>query len=104
MSLKAIELQVALPRTHDAGKIQEQWQQKDQLAFHHAANEVQKDDTKKRTAVIKQEQKEKPSLHKEGGGAGQHGSQRQPGKKKAMDSRQNKYQHPYKGISIDYSG
>ena len=28
MSLKAIELQVALPRTHDAGKMQEQIQQR----------------------------------------------------------------------------
>ncbi|CAH0346164.1 hypothetical protein [Bacillus sp. CECT 9360] len=104
MSLKAIELQVALPRTHDAGKIQEQWQQKDQLAHHHAANEVHKDDEKKRTAVIKQEQKEKLSLHKDGEGAGQEGNQRQPRKKKTMDARQKKYQHPYKGISIDYSG
>jgi hypothetical protein len=104
MSLKAIELQIALPRTHEAGKLQEGWQQRNQLAQHHASHEVHKEDEKKRTAVIKQEQKELPSLHTGDPGAGQEGNRRPPQKKKTKDTKEKKYQHPYKGTSIDYSG
>ena len=42
MSLKAIELQVAIPRTQDAGKLQEQLQQKSQIGHDLAAREMQK--------------------------------------------------------------
>lgn len=43
MSLKAIELQVALPRTHDAGRVQEQLQQRSQITQDLATREMQKE-------------------------------------------------------------
>lgn len=43
MSLKAIELQVALPRTHDAGKVQEQLHQRSQITQDLATREMQKE-------------------------------------------------------------
>ncbi|RFU61553.1 hypothetical protein [Peribacillus glennii] len=104
MSLKAIEMQIALPCTHEAAKIQEGWQLRDQVAFHHAANEMQKEDEKQRSAVLKQEQKEKPSFHSGNGSSGQGAGGRQHEKKKTTGTKRKNSQHPYKGTSIDFSG
>ena len=46
MSLKAIEMQVALPRTLDAGKIQEQMQQRGQNMINIANDAVQNESEK----------------------------------------------------------
>lgn len=53
MSLKAIELQVALPRTHDAGRVQEQLQQRSQITQDLATREMQKEIKKQETTVLK---------------------------------------------------
>ncbi|MEM5593571.1 hypothetical protein AAHH67_20555 [Niallia circulans] len=53
MSLKALEMQVALPRTYDAGKLQEQQDQKHQQMYTFAAQETGKEEERKRTTVIK---------------------------------------------------
>ena len=65
MSLKAIEMQVALPRTLDAGKIQEQMQQRSQNMIHIANDAVQHESEKKRNSVIKNEQSAETKLHKD---------------------------------------
>ncbi|CAH0213332.1 hypothetical protein SRABI96_02222 [Peribacillus sp. Bi96] len=57
MSLKAIEMQVALPRTSDAGEIQEQNQQKSLVQQNHAAHQVKKDLERKQKTVVGEEQK-----------------------------------------------
>lgn len=44
MSLKALEMQVALPRTYDAGKLQEQQDQKHQQMYTFAAQETGKEE------------------------------------------------------------
>ena len=62
MSLKAIEMQIALPRTQDAGKIQEQLQQRSQVQLDHAAHEVQKQVEKNEHSVVKEERKHPYSL------------------------------------------
>ena len=65
MSLKAIEMQVALPRTLDVGKIQEQMQQRSQNMIHIANDAVQHESEKKRNSVIKNEQSAETKLHKD---------------------------------------
>jgi hypothetical protein len=57
MSLKAIEMQIAIPRTQDAGKIQEQNQQKNLIQQDHAAHQVQKDSERKQRTVVGEERK-----------------------------------------------
>lgn len=101
MSLKAIEMQIALPRTHDAGKIQEQIQQRGQQLQEHAAQRVTKEDELKRTTVIKNNQKQEARLNKDGQSSSEQDHSRQQQKKKEDSLQQN---HPYKGKIIDYSG
>lgn len=48
MSLKAIEMQVALPRTHDAGKLLEQMQQRGQLQHDLASESVKREEEKRK--------------------------------------------------------
>ena len=58
-------MQVALPRTLDAGKIQEQMQQRSQNMIHIANDAVQHESEKKRNSVIKNEQSAETKLYKD---------------------------------------
>ncbi|PLR97252.1 hypothetical protein [Bacillus sp. T33-2] len=102
MSLKSIEMQVALPRTHEAGKIQEQIQQRGQHIQEHAAQSVQKEDDQKRNTVYKHEQKKEAGLNQDQSPGHHHGSNQERKQKEPARSRQEP--HPYKGKIIDYSG
>ncbi|RFU71313.1 hypothetical protein D0469_02030 [Peribacillus saganii] len=102
MSLKSIEMQVALPRTYDASKLQEQLQQRGQLMHDNAAREMHKEDKKKRTTVMKQKAKERPGFPNEDQSNGSYsGDQSRKQKKNIKEKNHN---HPYKGNNIDFSG
>ncbi|RSD28286.1 hypothetical protein EJA10_05915 [Mesobacillus subterraneus] len=103
MSLKAIEMQIALPRTQDAGKIQEQIQQRGQHLQDHAAQSVTKEDELKRKTVIKNSQKQEARLNKEGNPSGK---QQEKGRQNHANKEEKPASphHPYKGKVIDYSG
>ncbi|MBM7586858.1 phenylalanyl-tRNA synthetase beta subunit [Bacillus pakistanensis] len=94
MSLKAIELQIALPKTFEAGKIADQQQQQSQLAQNYAAEESVKELTKKRIRVSSNEAKQDVTTMKE------------PSQRNSVDKsiKQENSLHPYKGILIDYNG
>ncbi|MCP3739119.1 hypothetical protein [Rossellomorea sp. BNER] len=101
MSLKAIELQIALPKTFEAGKIAEQQQQQSQLAQNYAAEGSAKELTEKRTYVNKNEDKQdvmiaEDSCHRD--------SVNHINRKKKQENSQHSSHHPYKGILIDYNG
>ena len=85
MSLKAIEMQIALPRTHDAGKIQEQLQQRGQHLQEHAAQSVTKEDDLKRKTVVKNAQKQGARLNQEDGRSGQQQQKGSDGQKNKDD-------------------
>lgn len=103
MSLRAIEMQVALPRTYDAGKLQEQQDQKHQQMYSIASQEAGKEEVRKRTTVIKGEGKGKVTSHKKKDKQvfGQQNSEEEI-ELDEIESRQTI--HPYKGQSIDFSG
>jgi hypothetical protein len=105
VSLKAIEMQIALPRTHDAGKQQEQLQHRGQIAQSHAAEFVQKEGDLQRSSVIKHEQKGKTEFQKENYDSKDHDDQQEKSRKK-KNKKDEAYpeQHPYKGTFIDFSG
>ncbi len=102
MSLKAIEMQVALPRTYDAGKIQDQQDQRGQLMNNHALQATLQEELKKRTSVIKGEGKGNVSSNREKDTESASLSQGQ--KKFTQDEELALPDHPYKGSMIDYSG
>lgn len=101
MSLKSVEMQIALPRTVDAGKLQEQMQNRGMLQNDAAANLVKKEDEQKQKTVVKQERKDIVRFHKEG-----ENNNESDQKREKRDKNQEKQgaQHPYKGKILDYSG
>jgi hypothetical protein len=101
LSLKSIEMQVALPRTHEAGKLQEQLQQRGQLQNDFASQSVKKEDDKKKSTVMKQEQKGLTRFSQDGHPNEHH---RQGGSKKEKQQKELIEQHPYKGTKVDFSG
>jgi len=105
MSLKSVEMQIALPRTHEAGKLQEQLQQRGQVSNHHAAAELEREAEKNRSTVIKQEQKERPQLNSGNSSSGQqNGKQKSKKQENSSLDESGKEKHPYKGTIIDFSG
>ncbi|MEW9108616.1 hypothetical protein ACQCT6_08865 [Cytobacillus gottheilii] len=102
MSLKAIEMQVALPRTQDAGKLQEQLQQRGQVMQDIASQAALKEEERKRTSVIANSDANSVSLtDKDQKGQQQ---QEQSERKHQKKDQTVKESHPYKGKLIDYSG
>ncbi|MBS4189257.1 hypothetical protein KHA94_03355 [Bacillus sp. FJAT-49705] len=105
MSLKSIEMQVALPRTVEVGKIQEQLQQRGQNMNDFAAERIQKEEIQNRNTVTKQEQKEKVNLsndNRKNDENSRENDNHQENKNKTILKK--KETHPYKGNLIDYSG
>ncbi|MEK3989594.1 hypothetical protein [Robertmurraya sp. FSL R5-0851] len=102
MSLKAIEMQIALPRMQDASKLQEQLQQRGQQQNDVAANTVAKEVEKNRISVNKHEQKEQVRLkdHQRDKNDNQQGKRN----RKNKESQPVKEVHPYKGNFFDFSG
>ncbi len=102
MSLKAIEMQIALPRMQDARKLQEQLQQRGQQQNDVAANTFAKEVEKNRISVNKHEQKEQVRLkdHQREKNDNQQGKRN----RKNKESQPVKEVHPYKGNFFDFSG
>lgn len=103
MSLKGVELQIALPKTFEAGKIADQEHQQ-VLAGQELANQaLQKQIERNRTTVLKSEKSsqisdEDPSNKKENN----HDQQGQ--KKNHHSSSFEEIEHPFKGHFVDFSG
>jgi hypothetical protein len=95
MSLKLVELQVALPRTYDLGKIQEQFAQQSQFMQSQLAASIQKKDELQRRQVTAKEKSSEARWKKE------RNSLLFQANKKSKTEKQN---HPYKGTMIDFIG
>jgi hypothetical protein len=102
MSLKAIEMQVALPRSIDAAKLQEQLSQRGQLMNDQANVMVRQEEVKHRTTVVKQEQKENAGFQQHRGNSEE--QTKEKGKQQKKNSQHLQDMHPYKGNFIDFSG
>lgn len=102
MSLKAIEMQIALPRMQDASKLQEQLQQRGQQQNDVAANTFAKEVEKNRISVNKHEQKEQVRLKDDQ--RDKNDNQQGKRNRKNKESQPVKEVHPYKGNFFDFSG
>ena len=99
MSLKAIELQIAIPKTFDAGKIAEQKHQQTQLNLDHANVLTERQTLKGRESVTELEDSTKTSAD------GQRNEQSQlPDGDRQQNEEEEKTVHPYKGSFVDFIG
>lgn len=98
MGWKSIEMQVALPRTVDAGKVQEQLQkQSEQMQGALAASQMEQERIK-RTKVGETEDMEQLKLKKE------QEDKHQSELKKSDIAKDVDSSHPYLGKRIDFNG
>lgn len=102
MSLKAVELQIAIPKTFEAGKIADQHQQNVIHQQLHANEALKKELERKQLAVNSTENVDAITDEDEQNGNGE--SQSPAGEKKNGEQEQPKAQHPFKGNFIDYTG
>ncbi|UFU01051.1 hypothetical protein KO561_09000 [Radiobacillus kanasensis] len=101
MSWKSVELQVALPRTQDVGKMQEQMQQRGQVLQESLAQSQSVAEELKRKKVNEFEQKDKVHLKNQS----QTFAKQEEGELKAATEEQSiNIDHPYLGRSIDFNG
>lgn len=99
MSLKAVELQIAIPKTFDAGKLAEQHVQNiiNQQANAHEA--LKKEIKKKQLQVSDTEKTDKITDYKK-----QQNQEENLSEEKQHDKENKEAQHPFKGNFIDFSG
>jgi hypothetical protein len=95
MSLKLVELQLALPRTYDIGKIQEQMEQQSQLMQSQLEASIQKQEELQRHRVTANEKSSEMRWKKE---------KNPPLLQKNEKNKRRKQNHPYKGTTIDFTG
>lgn len=101
MSLKNIEMQIAVPRTQDAGKMQSELMDRGYVINSQAAEAAQKEEERKRTAVVHKDDLQKAQFHKEGTRAEYVNNEKERKDNKTEDP---PAKHPYKGNFIDFSG
>ena len=104
MSLKTIELQVALPRTQDAGKIQELLQNRGQQLIEHASEQEKKIAKAKNETVYRQENNSPVDCKKQNNSEQQEKQGQNDEAKKDHSALSQAAFHPYKGKQIDYTG
>lgn len=105
MSLKGVELQIAIPKTFDAGKIAEQAQQQVLANQAHANEALKKEVERKQLTVNMSERAEEVDVDDEAEQQEYTNANHQRKKKKrAAKKKQDKTQHPFKGNFVDYSG
>ncbi|SER53139.1 hypothetical protein [Psychrobacillus sp. OK032] len=100
MSLKGVELQIAIPKTFDAGKVAEQLQQQSAVNQANAQAASERQLEKNRETVLESNQTTEANLeNKEKEQAEQERKKRE---KKEREMKEAK--HPFKGNFVDFSG
>ncbi|WP_342581174.1 RNA polymerase subunit sigma [Ureibacillus sp. FSL W7-1570] len=102
MSLKGVELQIAIPKTVDAGKIAEQHQQNVVQQQYHANDALNREIEKKQLTVNDTEKISEVSDNNEKKGTGKDQDKNKKERKNQQEHQEAK--HPYKGNFIDLSG
>lgn len=104
MSLKSVELQIAVSRTQDAGHMQQQTAHKtvaDQFALAETAVK-QADEQRRKSAKVEEQNERLIRDQPKEGGAGQHGGKALIVRKRSTSApHQTNAEHPFKGRHID---
>ncbi|MCM3756741.1 hypothetical protein M3197_04495 [Sporosarcina aquimarina] len=102
MSLKSIELQIAIPKTFDAGKLTEQKNQQSMLNHQQAVAQTDQQVMKNRNTVIESAESEKTKNARNSSD-----KEKSEDYEQQEDSQQKEHthvSHPYKGGFVDYTG
>lgn len=99
MSLKGIELQIAIPKTFDAGKLAEQKQQQSQVNQDLANRLTEEQAIKNRETVLEAEASAKADADKK-----KREEQEEKEKRRKLKEEEEKTVHPYKGSFVDFTG
>lgn len=102
MSLKAVELQIAIPRTHEASKIQEQLEQRASHDQSGLGLANQKELEQKRSKSEMLEKSTHQGIRQQGDGSAKGKGQNPSSSFKKKQENDEKW-HPYKGKHIDLS-
>ena len=103
MSLKGVELQIAIPKTFEAGKIADQHQQNIINQQNHANDQLKREIDRKKFSVNESEEMDALSEDEGDKRSGSDHSANQQ-KKKNKQQLEQKAQHPFKGNFFDFSG
>lgn len=98
MSLKGIELQIAIPKTFDAGKLAEQKQQQSQVNQDLANRLTEEQVLKNRETVLEAEASAKADADKK------NREEQEENEKQRILLEEEKTVHPYKGAFVDFTG
>lgn len=102
MSLKGVELQIAIPKTFEAGKMVDQAQQQVLAQQAHANEALKKELERKQKVVNNTEGMEDINEEEQAGVEYIEGTRKK--KKKNHEKPEKKAQHPFKGNFVDFSG
>lgn len=100
MSLKLVELQVAIPKTVDAGKMADQLQQQNAINQSQMAALAEKERLKKLESVNRFGESEKANNKRQR----EHGKNSEKNNADEVQSSLAGEKHPFKGRRVDYSG
>lgn len=101
MSLKSVELQVAIPRTQEATRVQEQLHQRPQQDQQQVAGQLQKQSETERKRPQSMQESEQRVIRDDEHSNGKQSSEQQSGHKKKQHKQKESCIHPYKGHHID---
>src|SRR5690625_2689352 len=104
MSWKSVEMQVAIPRTQEAGKQQDQLMRQSQHFQETLAQTHQKELQLKRKKVNEFDETRSLFVKEEKDEASKEKHKKHHTKQKKKMKKQQPFEHPYLGQSIDYSG
>lgn|SRR5690625_4995477 len=103
MSLKSIELQVAIPRTHDAGKMQDQMTKQSQNFQDTLTKQQLEEEILRRNKVNEYDAVKHQNISDEERHRQEQNEQHQK-ERQAKEDEKEKLSHPYLGKRIDFSG
>ncbi|MEK3765015.1 RNA polymerase subunit sigma [Solibacillus sp. FSL K6-4121] len=101
MSLKGLELQIAIPKTFDAGKMADQHQQNNILQQMHANEALKREIERKQLSV---NESDKMDALKDDDEHSENNQSQMQHDQKNKDQLEQKVQHPFKGNLFDFSG
>ena len=102
MSLKGLELQIAIPKTFDAGKMADQHQQNNILQQMHANEALKKEIERKQLSVNESDKMD--ALKDDDDEQSENDQSQTQQNKKNKDQLEQKAQHPFKVNLFDFSG
>lgn len=100
MSLKGVELQIAIPKTFDAGKVAEQLQQQSSVNQANAQAASERQLEKNRETVTKSENTAEAALED----SKQDREEQERKKREKREKEMKEIKHPFKGNFVDFSG